>query len=843
YFYNNYDGIDLVFSSNNYLNNCWIYNNSYGIQLLESSNNHLTACHIYNNSYRGLYLTASINNTISSCSIYGNTHGIFLFSSSNNNTIYHNSFIKNIGHAYEYFCSINTWDNGYPSGGNYWDDYTGEDLYSGPNQDQPGSDWIGDTPYNISGGNNKDRYPLWYPTDQMPNRPPTANFTYSPASPVTTDTVKFTDTSYDPDGNIVAWLWDFGDGITSTLQNPTHKYADNGIYTVTLIVTDNDNATASVSKNITISNIAPKASFTYSPQNPTILDTIQFADLSTDSDGSIISWLWNFGDGNASTAQNPTHRYPLPGSYTVKLTVTDDDGANDTCTRTITVSAPNQPPTAYIDSISPNPAFYGDTVYFAGHGNDNDGCIAEYCWHSSLDGLLSTASSFNTSVLSVGTHTIYFKVKDNNGTWSEEVIEVLIVSMPNQPPIANAGPDQTVYKNDIVQFDASQSYDPDGTIVNYTWNFGDGSTGTGITATHAYLTKGVYTVTLTVTDNDGATGTDTCIITVLNKPPIADFAYSPTNPTTNGAIKFNDASTDPDGSIMSWLWEFGDGTNSTLQNPSHQYMDDGTYAVTLTVWDNDSESATIKKQIMIRNLLPIATFTYHQGIDVANNDTITLTLRVAGRKWHTVNMSVFEDNTIVGFVSVVREPGSPDERAENISITINSSKQYEILLEYSGLDSGANPVWVTVEYRGITETKHFVFNAPPGEDQNRTLDLDEILDEMIRAQGLVKFDASSSYDPDGFITNYTWNFGDGTAGYGMIVYHNYGDGNYTVTLTVKDNDGATNSKTATITIVIPKHPSPCPHPEIVIIHELKPGNNHINYTVATTTTKLSKGKR
>ena len=90
--------------------------------------------------------------------------------------------------------------------------------------------------------------------------------------------------------------------------------------------------------------------------------------------------------------------------------------------------AVNIPPTAYIDSISPNPATEGQTVSFVGHGADTDGTIVAYNWRSSIDGQLSTSASFTTSTLSVGTHTVYFKVQDNNGTWSSEVSETLVIN-------------------------------------------------------------------------------------------------------------------------------------------------------------------------------------------------------------------------------------------------------------------------------------------------------------------------------------------------------------------------------------------------------------------------------
>jgi PKD repeat protein len=166
------------------------------------------------------------------------------------------------------------------------------------------------------------------------NQPPVAAFTSS----CNTLTCAFTSTSSDPDGSIASYSWTFGDGGTSTAQNPGHTYGAGGTYTVTLRVTDNQGATNSVSHNVTVTapNQPPVAAFSSSCSAL----TCGFTSTSSDPDGSIASYSWNFGDGGTSTAQNPSHAYATGGTYTVTLTVTDNLGATNSVSHTVIANTP-----------------------------------------------------------------------------------------------------------------------------------------------------------------------------------------------------------------------------------------------------------------------------------------------------------------------------------------------------------------------------------------------------------------------------------------------------------------------------------------------------------------------
>lgn len=170
------------------------------------------------------------------------------------------------------------------------------------------------------------------------NQPPNASFTFD----CTDLTCSFTDASTDNDGSISSWSWAFGDGATSTAQNPSHTYQNSGDYTVTLTVTDDNDATDSEAKSVTVTapstNTPPIAAFSFSCTDLTCSFN---GSASSDTDGSIVSYAWTFGDGNTASGVTASHIYAAGGTYPVTLTVADDDGATDSEAKSVTVTAPS----------------------------------------------------------------------------------------------------------------------------------------------------------------------------------------------------------------------------------------------------------------------------------------------------------------------------------------------------------------------------------------------------------------------------------------------------------------------------------------------------------------------
>jgi len=257
---------------------------------------------------------------------------------------------------------------------------------------------------------------------------PVANFTYSPESPDTNQPIQFIDSSSDPDGTIASWYWTFGDGDTSIQQNPTHTYSDDGTYPVSLLVTDNDGNTDEILKDVQVSNIGPSSGFTYAPVDPTDADTISFTDESTDSDGSIISWFWDFGDGSTSSSQHPSYMYATEGDYIVSLTVTDDDASQDTSTQQITVL--NYGPNADF-SIDPENPSTDDTIQFTDESFDTSGDTIDSWYWEFGDGSTSTSQNPVHSYAENGSYQVNLTVTNSTSRASHTYSRIIYVGMIN----------------------------------------------------------------------------------------------------------------------------------------------------------------------------------------------------------------------------------------------------------------------------------------------------------------------------------------------------------------------------------------------------------------------------
>jgi PKD repeat protein len=250
---------------------------------------------------------------------------------------------------------------------------------------------------------------------------------------------------------------------------------------------------------------------------------------STDPDGSIAAYDWDFGDGTApGVGANPTHTYTDAGEYIAELTVTDNQGASTSNTLRVVATAVNGSPVAVATAnLSSGPAPLS-VVYQAAGSYDPDDGIAQIFWDFGDGGTYYGGTAYHTYSVP-GNWLTTLTITDHSGASADDTLTIT-VGAPNQPPVAVAAATTPLsgFSPLTVTFDPSGSNDPDGTITGYLWDFGDGVTSTDAIPSHVYELGGSYEVVLTVTDNEGASGTDSLFIDVTQGDFItvadADFA-------------------------------------------------------------------------------------------------------------------------------------------------------------------------------------------------------------------------------------------------------------------------------------------------------------------------------
>jgi len=305
--------------------------------------------------------------------------------------------------------------------------------------------------------------------------PPVASVTADKNIAAVGEAIQLTSTST---GEITLWSWDFGDGTTSTEQNPSHAYAEEAHYTVSLTVS---NKAGSNTATLAITVLVPPvASFTADETKITVGEAIQFTNKST---GKINSWSWDFGDGTTSSEQNPSYAYTEEGHYTVSLTASNEVGS-DTATLAITVLVPPVASFATDKKI----AAVDEAIHFT---DESAGEIVSWSWDFG-DGTTNTEQNPAHAYTKKGNYSVSLEVSNKaGGDTATLAITVL------EPPLANFSASETKAVVDLkIQFTDESS----GDIDSWSWDFGDGTTSTAWNPSHTYKDAGTYTVSLTVSN-------------------------------------------------------------------------------------------------------------------------------------------------------------------------------------------------------------------------------------------------------------------------------------------------------------------------------------------------------
>ncbi|MGB3778872.1 MAG: fibronectin type III domain-containing protein, partial [Tunicatimonas sp.] len=421
-------------------------------------------------------------------------------------------------------------------------------------------------------------------------------------------------------------------GILTANNNGTATLAfqpnANDVGTYSIIVTVSDGKGGSDSQVVEITVVSPNGAPT---ANAGADQTVTDADdngseavtldgsASADGDGDIASYVWTDNGTQIATGVNPTVTLSV-GVRTIVLTVTDNDGATDTDEVVITVNSPaNESPTADagVDQALVDADDNGsEEVALDGSAStDGDGSIVSYVW-SENGSEIATGVSPNVT-LAVGTHTIALTVTDNDGATGSDELVVTINSPANVSPTANAGADQTVMDDDNsgseeVILDGSASADTDGTIATYVWTQNGAQIATGVNPT-VTLPVGDQTITLTVTDDDGATDSDEVAIIIIAPANVAPTANAGADQTVtdtdnNGSenvVLNGSASSDSDGTIVTYAWtedgaQIATGVSPTVSLPV------GTHTITLTVTDDDGATGSDEVTVSVNAPVPVA---------------------------------------------------------------------------------------------------------------------------------------------------------------------------------------------------------------------------------------------
>jgi PKD repeat protein len=574
--------------------------------------------------------------------------------------------------------------------------------------------------------------------------------------------VQFTDQST---GSPTNWLWDFGDGSTSTLQNPSHTFTKEGRYNVTLFVeraTDPHSADLKTFPVYIRVGAPVTANFSGTPVNGTAPLAVTFTDLSTSAD-PIISWAWDFDSNGVidSTVQNPSWTYPRAGRYSVTLTA-----GNSNRVGTITK-------VAYItvyEHVKAN--FTADqrtgmiplTVRFTDTSTGNP---TNWLWNFG-DGTTSTARD-PVHTYSVGDRYYNVTLTASHAFSSDTMTKIAYIYAATTPNDAKFTANRTAGPAPFtVQFTDTSVPLP----TAWNWNFGDGTWfNTTIPAdrspTHTYTANGTYSVTLTATQPGGPITSRPVNITVYT-PIVARMSVFNNDGMVPLAVSFTDTSI---GDRDRWSWQFGDLTpNSTELNPVHSYTAGGIYTANLTVWNS---------------LRPDLTYTA----------SATVMAYAATNAAFTTNVSSGIAPFAVKFTDT--STGNPtwwiwDFNNDGIADSIER-----------------NPTHV------FTETGNYLVTLrvgnPAGEDPTpatHTIVVSEVRKAAFRANVTggpaplaVQFTDESTGDG---LTAWTWGFGDGT-GTSTVQnpVHTYTTaGTYTVSLTVMNATGSDSEvKTGYITVM------------------------------------------
>lgn len=580
--------------------------------------------------------------------------------------------------------------------------------------------------------------------------------------------VTFTDASLGAD----SLVWNFGDGspLISDVLTPTHIFATRGTKVVTLTAYNfSTGCSSSVIQTFEITE--PIAQFTAVPNIGCYPLAVTFTNTSQD-DNSVV---WNFGDGSLPLALNsPTfpflYVFALPQLDTVKLVITDVNGCMDSTTSIITVYGPTPDFNAITTSgCTPFPVTLTDASV-------SDSALVQWTWDFG-DGTPSqtvASPSINHTYTTPGFYDVTMTVTDKNGC-----VKTLTKQDYIQPtfPFPAFVADTFACRDEMVFFNTS------GTLVanpaTYDWNFGDGTTGTGITATHAYTSDNLYTVTLTVTDLNGCDSSIQHQIRVQH--PTAGFSDSVLLigcGVTN--MQYTDNSTGL--SLTGWQWDFGDGASASQQNPMHTYTVPGAYNVTLITTNSAGCTDTISNNVIVPGPTGTFSFTPSTGCPPLTATFTAVSTTAISYTWD------FGDGTVITTANPVIQHTYTQDIVATPALLLGSNLPDGTFCQVPAPSAGQ----ITV----VTVVPTVIINV---NTSSGCIPLTVNFTDASIVPGTIPGDS---------ITSWNWTFGDGSTSTEQNPSHVYpSPGTYPITLSISTLGGCSNNNSATPDSII-AHPDP-----------------------------------
>lgn len=454
-------------------------------------------------------------------------------------------------------------------------------------------------------------------------------------------------------------------------------------------------------------NASPTPTFSTSPAVLVEDQPVYFsATASADSDGEIVAYNWQFGDGQIGNGQTLEHTYTAAGTYTVILEVVDNQGASQSVTSAVTITSttPNAAPVASFNYSPTSAMALQPLVFDASGSSDSDGSIVSYAWTFG-DNLDSFTGQRVTHVYAgADTYEVSLTVTDDDGATNRTTQTVTVTG--NVLPTASFTTSATsLNRGQSLVLDAAASADSDGSIVNYSWSFGDGSRQeTTVPAiNHVYNQVGTFTIYLTVTDNLGGQGFANATVTVtdvVNQAPTAAFTFTPAKPTNAEPVIFDGGTSTDDTAVTSYLWDFGDGRKGSGKIIAHRYDEAGTYAAKLTVFDAEGASSQAIQNVPVSISgapVPKLTVTYL--------DTLSLILDASATTDDEDDITelVFQfDGYAPGDILLNIASGTGPVRQAELSTTQTTFTVYFVV---TVTDTDGNSAQVTASYSFTEETK------------------------------------------------------------------------------------------------------------------------------------------